>query len=103
MDEAAGSLTVEADAEAKPKRRRKIKEPEIMAFTIHRARLEKGTFHQDLAIAHALLDAHGHPVFDADGFGDATVEAVKAFQEAQGLKTDGVIGKNTWRALERAE
>ena len=37
---------------------------------------------------------------DADGdFGDLTEEAVKTFQRTRGLLIDGVVGKETWRAL----
>ena len=37
---------------------------------------------------------------DADGiFGDLTEEAVKNFQRTRGLLVDGVVGKETWRAL----
>ena len=35
-----------------------------------------------------------------DGFfGDATEEAVKAFQKANGIKDNGVVGENTLNAL----
>ncbi|CAM2077708.1 MAG: N-acetylmuramoyl-L-alanine amidase [uncultured Clostridium sp.] len=33
------------------------------------------------------------------GFGDETVNAVKAFQADNGLSADGVVGQNTWRKL----
>ena len=33
------------------------------------------------------------------GFGDETVDAVKAFQADKGLSVDGVVGQNTWRKL----
>jgi murein L,D-transpeptidase YcbB/YkuD len=33
--------------------------------------------------------------------GTKTKEAVRAFQKSRGLKTDGVVGKNTWAALSR--
>ena len=39
----------------------------------------------------------------ADGkFGDDTLKAVKQFQKDQGLKADGIVGKDTWTALEKA-
>ena len=40
------------------------------------------------------------PKWGADGgFGDETVDAVKAFQADKGLSVDGVVGQNTWRKL----
>lgn len=37
----------------------------------------------------------------ADGkFGAKTVAAVKAFQKSKGLKADGIVGKDTWAALD---
>ena len=42
--------------------------------------------------------------FGADGqFGAATEKAVRAFQKDHGLTVDGVIGKNTWAALDAVE
>jgi peptidoglycan hydrolase-like protein with peptidoglycan-binding domain len=32
-------------------------------------------------------------------FGGATERAVMAFQQAQGLDVDGVVGRDTWTAL----
>ena len=40
------------------------------------------------------------PKWGADGgFGDETVEAIKAFQIDKSLSVDGVVGQDTWRKL----
>lgn len=40
----------------------------------------------------------------ADGkFGAKTAAAVKAFQKVSGLKADGIIGKDTWAALDKVD
>lgn len=52
--------------------------------------------------AQQLLIAKGYSCgsFGADGdFGDGTLSAVKAFQKANNLEVDGVIGEATWAAL----
>jgi peptidoglycan hydrolase-like protein with peptidoglycan-binding domain len=47
-----------------------------------------------------LLTAIGYPCGAADGiFGNNTLAGVKAFQKANNLSVDGVVGKNTWTAL----
>ncbi len=54
------------------------------------------------AMQQALLRA-GFPLpkYGADGkFGKETLSAVKTFQKANGLKTDGICGPKTWAALE---
>ena len=48
-----------------------------------------------------LQDMLGMDVGEDRGiFGPATEKAVKAFQKEQGLTADGVVGKNTWDALQ---
>jgi len=45
----------------------------------------------------------GYDPRDVDGiFGPLTVKAVKTFQSNYGLEVDGVVGPNTWTALEEA-
>lgn len=54
------------------------------------------------AMQQALIRA-GFPLpkYGADGkFGKETLAALKAFQKAKGLKTDGICGPKTWAALD---
>lgn len=47
-----------------------------------------------------LLDQHGYSAGTPDGiFGANTLNAVKAYQKANGLTVDGICGKNTWNKL----
>ncbi|MFK0288713.1 peptidoglycan-binding protein [Streptomyces sp. NPDC090499] len=49
-----------------------------------------------------LLKAHGYSLggYGVDGrFGPDTRTAVEGFQHDHGLKVDGIVGVNTWRAL----
>lgn len=50
------------------------------------------------------LTAKGYGVGAIDGkFGNKTLEAVKAFQAENNLTVDGIVGINTWNALENKE
>ena len=47
-----------------------------------------------------LLESNLYPVGGIDGiFGTKTLNAVRAFQQANGLTVDGIVGNNTWNAL----
>jgi len=64
--------------------------------------LRKGDKNEYVKQMQELLLAKGYDLgkWGADGsFGDATLTAVKAFQQANGLDSDGVCGKKTWAAL----
>lgn len=64
--------------------------------------IRKGDKGPVVRYAQQLLMKAGYdlPKFGADGdYGAETVSAVKAFQKANGLTADGVIGKKTWAKL----
>ena len=64
--------------------------------------LKKGAKGPVVKYAQELLIQHGFnlPKYGADGdFGSETVSAVKAFQKANGLAQDGIIGKKSWEKL----
>jgi peptidoglycan hydrolase-like protein with peptidoglycan-binding domain len=46
-----------------------------------------------------LLRAHGHPVVVDGVYGPATAAAVTAFQTAEGVPSDGIVGPLTWPRL----
>lgn len=51
------------------------------------------------ALQDALNDVLGAGISVDGKFGQGTADAVKAFQESQGLKADGIVGKDTREAL----
>lgn len=62
--------------------------------------IKKGSKNNYVTIAQNRLNELGYEAGSADGiFGTNTENAVKAFQSANGLSVDGIIGKNTWAKL----
>lgn len=64
--------------------------------------LRKGAKGQITRIMQQMLMNKGYPLntYGADAsFGNETFEAVRKFQKANGLRDDGIVGKNTWRKL----
>lgn len=62
--------------------------------------LRNGNKGTQVKVLQWLLNDLGFNCGNADGiFGGNTLSAVKAFQKAKGLSTDGVVGKNTWAKL----
>ena len=71
-----------------------------------RRTLRSGMSGEDVQGAQRTLLSLGYDLgpSGADGkFGSATRAAVKAFQRANGLRTDGVIGPATWQMLDAAQ
>jgi peptidoglycan hydrolase-like protein with peptidoglycan-binding domain len=47
-----------------------------------------------------MLKEYGYYSATIDGkFGDKTEASVKAFQRAEGLDVDGIVGQQTWNRL----
>lgn len=68
--------------------------------------LRKGSKGSYVTLLQTLLMNKGYklPKYGADGdFGNETLEAVKRFQEDNGLTVDGVVGTRTWEMLEKAD
>ena len=63
------------------------------------ARVSKGETSDRVAVVQHLLREHGHKVSVDRSFGPKTDAAVRAFQTANGLSSDGVVGPATWAKL----
>ena len=62
--------------------------------------LRRGSSGDEVADLQTILNARYGADLEVDGnFGKATEAAVKAFQKANGLTADGVVGAKTWKAL----
>ena len=74
--------------------------------TTDKPTLRKGASGEYVTLLQTLLIQRGYSVgaTGADGkFGAKTEAAVKAFQKDNGLSVDGVVGRNTWAALEEGQ
>ena len=79
---------------------------EEVADTVSYPTIKLGSKGSDVKKAQQLLIAKGYScgAAGADGdFGAATYNAVKKFQAANGLDSDGIIGNATWAALLKTE
>ena len=68
--------------------------------------LRKGATGEYVTLLQTKLIQMGYSLepYGADGkFGNKTFEAVKAFQRDHGLDADGIVGRNTWAALDSCE
>lgn len=73
---------------------------------VWRTTIRRGSTGDDVKYCQGILIKLGYNLgsYGADGkFGAKTETAVKAFQKANGLNADGVVGPLTWDALEKAE
>lgn len=62
--------------------------------------LKVGSKGEEVKLLQQKLNSFGY-VLNVDGiFGDKTLEAVKQFQQCNGLSVDGIVGSKTWSALD---
>ncbi len=70
----------------------------------NRRTIRFGDSGSDVVYLQQRLTSKGYGVGTIDGkFGNKTLEAVKAFQAENNLTVDGIVGINTWNALENKE
>lgn len=70
-------------------------------FTGGYPQLKRGSISNYVCIAQDDLNTLGYKTGGLDGiFGQATQNAVIAYQRRKGLAQDGIVGCNTWRALQ---
>lgn len=73
-------------------------------YTMEMKNLQKGMSGENVRALQILLNGNGYNSGAADGiFGAKTDAAVRSYQKAQGLQTDGIAGKNTMGRLLGAE
>ncbi|MFM9368570.1 GH25 family lysozyme [Streptomyces sp. Da 82-17] len=65
--------------------------------------LKQGARGEAVKALQRQLAAHGHDITADGAFGTGTTAEVKAFQKAEGLDADGVVGPATWTALVGAD
>jgi peptidoglycan hydrolase-like protein with peptidoglycan-binding domain len=74
--------------------------PKAKAQTTFMPTLREGSQGPVVRVLQALLNNRGFNCGKPDAvFGPKTKQAVEAFQRAQGLSRDGVVGQNTWDRL----
>lgn len=70
----------------------------------NRKTIKFGDSGSDVVYLQQRLTSKGYGVGAIDGkFGSKTLESVKAFQAENNLTVDGIVGINTWNALENKE
>lgn len=72
----------------------------ITGCSCYLPQLKKGHVDDAVKVLQTILNYLGYSCGTVDGnFGSNTDSAVKKYQKAQGLTADGIVGKDTWKAL----
>lgn len=81
---------------------RDLRQPQLLLDPVEAREgraLRPGMRSGDIADLHAALSAAGFPVVCDDAYTWATADAVRAFQQKQGLEVDGIYGMKTAQRL----
>lgn len=73
----------------------------VILTSVLTTELQEGSSGAAVAHLQALLDDHGANLAQDGKFGPLTLAAVETFQRDNGLPADGIVGAETWAALER--
>lgn len=73
--------------------------PDVTFTDVRRRTLRQGSTGSDVHAVQRLLNVDGAGLRTDGVFGPATERAVVAFQRKHGLAVDGVVGRETWTAL----
>ena len=72
----------------------------ITGCSCYLPQLKRGHVDDSVKVLQTILNYLGYNCGNVDGsFGLETDTAIKKYQKAQGLSADGVVGKDTWKAL----
>lgn len=64
--------------------------------------LKQGSRGDDVRTLQTFLNNAGYDTGGVDGiFGNKTANAVRQYQQSQGLKSDGIVGNQTWGAINK--
>ena len=66
------------------------------------ATLRKGSEGTEVAVLQRVLGSLGYKLVPDGDFGPKTDRVVKSFQKKHGLKADGIVGRRTYAALDKA-
>lgn len=77
--------------------------PSLSKIRQHKAYIKRGMTGQTIKTIQKLLTKKGYPVAQTGLYGKTTQGLVRKFQKDNGLGVDGLVGRNTLKALESKE
>ena len=65
--------------------------------------LKYGSTGEEVKTLQTILNTAGYNLAVDGKFGSKTLSAVNAFQDTHKLRVDGIVGSNTWTALQKLQ